>query len=76
MPGWGAGTLVGAWGLCWILQAAPLPAAEACVMHMEKGSLIPGRYPESKFSFPPTWPVYWLLGGKQPDPSPFSKGEL
>ena len=23
---------------------------------------------ESKLSFPPTWPVYWLLSGEQPDP--------
>ena len=25
---------------------------------------------ESKLSFPPTWPVYWLWSGKQPEPQP------
>ena len=26
---------------------------------------------QSQLSLPPAWPVYWLLGGKQPDPIPF-----
>ena len=25
-----------------------------------------------QLSFSPTWPVYWLLSGEQPDPIPFS----
>ena len=36
----------------------------------QASTLSPGcRHPkQSKLSFPPTWPLYWLLSGEQPDP--------
>ena len=40
----------------------------------QKSALTPasGQYlKKNKLSFPPSWPVYWLLSGYQLDPTPF-----
>ena len=38
-----------------LMSAPPTPSCQ----HLKQG----------KLSFPPTWPVYWLLSGEQPDPT-------
>ena len=54
--------MVGAGG-SWPLDECPVPSPP----HLPASEI-------KKLSFPPTWPVYWLLTGEKPDPThiPFS----
>ena len=57
---------------CTVSACSPLPLSIKALVHCSLDrSPPPGCQPPkySKVSFPPTWPLYWLLSSEQPDPT-------